>query len=352
MTFVRRFITPLSIAATLAIGAADYVTGVAITLLQLAYLAPLVAATWLRGRTLGLAIAVLASACVGAISFTFGDTLWVSAINTIGCAGMFVVVVLLNDRLRHYVERERLQRWAAVEQLRHAERLNVIGVLAAGVAHELGTPLNVIAGNAELIADDASPEERRKAARTILNQTDKISAIITHLLAFGRRNHGGRAVVELDRVARSAAELIGSTARKRNARIDVVEGSGPVRVRAADAQVEQVVSNLLLNAIHSMPRGGTVRVRTGVETRGGETRGGERTFGSITVEDEGQGIAEADLPRIFDPFFTTKDVGEGTGLGLSVSYGIVQDHGGSIEVSSVVGRGSSFVVLLPVADRA
>jgi signal transduction histidine kinase len=342
---MRKYITPLAIAMTLAIGAADWITGVSITLLQLTYLAPLVAATWLNGRRLGLFVAALASVCIGAISFHVADLVWPSAVNTLGCAGVFLVVVILTDRLRDHVEREQMQRWAAVEQLRHADRLNVIGVLAAGVAHELGTPLNVIAGNAELLAEDVTPTEHRQAAATILAQTDKISAIITHLLAFGRRNAGARTVVELERVARSAAELIGSTARKRNATIDVQPNPTPVRVRATDAQVEQVVSNLLLNAIQSMPRGGTIRVRTGVETRG-ETDA--RTFGSITVEDEGDGIAESDLPRIFDPFFTTKDVGEGTGLGLSVSYGIVQDHGGSIEVASQRGRGSSFVVLLPV----
>ena len=335
---LRRAIVPLTITATLAIGAADYVTGVSITLLQLFYLAPLVAGTWLRGRRVGLVLAALASACAGAISFHYSDSQWPTAFNTVGCAGVFLVVVLMTDRLRHYVEREQLQRWAAVEQLRHADRLNVIGVLAAGVAHELGTPLNVIAGNAELLED-------QRVAEVILRQTDKISKIITHLLAFGRRASSGTAVVELDRIARSAAELLDSTARKRNAQIELVESSTPVRVRATDAQVEQVVSNLLLNAIQSMPRGGTIRVRTGLERRGGE-----RMFGTITVEDEGNGIAAADLPRIFDPFFTTKDVGEGTGLGLSVSYGIVEDHGGSIEVASALGRGTSFVVWLP-AER-
>jgi signal transduction histidine kinase len=331
----RRAIIPLAIGATLAIGTADYVTGVSITLVQLFYLAPLVAGTWLRGRTFGLGLAALASTCAGAISFHFADELWLTAFNTVGCAGVFVVVVVLSDRLRHYVAREQMQRWAAVEQLRHADRLNVIGVLAAGVAHELGTPLNVIAGNAELLED-------QRAATIILSQTDKISRIIKHLLAFGRRANGGTTIVELDRVARNAAELLESTAKKRNTLIDVAETATPVHVRATDAQVEQVVSNLLLNAIQAMPRGGTIRVCTGVEKRAGG-----HVYGKIIVEDEGNGIAAADLPRIFDPFFTTKDVGEGTGLGLSVSYGIVQDHGGSIEVASEIGRGTKFVVLLP-----
>ncbi|HEY0253580.1 MAG TPA: ATP-binding protein, partial [Kofleriaceae bacterium] len=268
--------------------------------------------------------------------FHFADSLWPTTFNTIGCAGVFLVVVLGCDRLRHYVERERRQRFAAVEQLRHADRLNVIGVLAAGVAHELGTPLNVIAGNAELLEGDA---ETQRIARTIIDQTDRISRIISHLLTFGRRANPGASLVELDRITRGAAELLGSTARKRNARIDIVS-TEHVRVRATGTQIEQVVSNLILNALQAMPRGGTVRVSTSLSD--------DRQFGCIVVEDEGQGIAAADLPRIFDPFFTTKDVGEGTGLGLSVSYGIVQDHGGAIDVTSELGAGTRFAVRLPV----
>lgn len=323
-------IAPITIFATLLIGIADYITGVSITLLQLFYLAPLVAGTWLGSKRLGLVLAAIASTCVATISFHFADDLWPTLFNTVGSAGVFLVVVLGCDRLRHYVERERRQRFAAVEQLRHADRLNVIGVLAAGVAHELGTPLNVIAGYAEMLDNNIG--------RTILDQTDKITRIITHLLAFGRRANPGATLVELDRITRGAAELLGSTAKKRNARIDVVAAE-PVRVRATDTQIEQVVSNLILNALQAMPKGGTVRVSTLKEG----------DYGCIVVEDEGHGIAADDLPRIFDPFFTTKDVGEGTGLGLSVSYGIVQDHGGSIAVTSELGRGSRFAVKLPAA---
>ncbi|MFT3693638.1 MAG: ATP-binding protein [Kofleriaceae bacterium] len=323
-------IWPLAILTTLAIGAADYITGVSITLLQLFYLGPLVAGTWLGSRRLGLVLAVIASTCVATISFHFADDIWPTAFNTVGSAGVFLIVVLGCDRLHHYVERERRQRFAAVEQLRHADRLNVIGVLAAGVAHELGTPLNVIAGYAEMLDNNVG--------RTILDQTDKITRIIQHLLVFGRRANPGVTIIDLDRITVGAAELLGSTAKKRNARIDVIT-TEPVRVRATGTQIEQVVSNLILNALQAMPKGGTVRVST--------RKDGE--YGCIVVEDEGSGIAAADLPRIFDPFFTTKDVGEGTGLGLSVSYGIVQDHGGSIDVTSELGRGSRFAVKLPAA---
>jgi two-component system NtrC family sensor kinase len=128
--------------------------------------------------------------------------------------------------------------------------------------------------------------------------------------------------------------------------VEACERGVPVIVNPAE--VEQVVSNLLMNALQAMSAGGTVRVRITVETR--ETAGATfRPYACLVVQDDGQGIDERDLPHVFDPFFTTKDIGEGTGLGLSVSYGIIQDHAGSIEVSSVKGEGACFSVLLPLA---
>ena len=329
--FAARHTFALAFVATLVIGMIDRLTGVDITIVQLAYLAPVALTAWFAGRRAGVALALVAglAAAVSQLGPESGLTM---ALNAIGCGGVFVIVALLSARLRHYVERERLQRHAAVEQLRHAERLNVIG------------------GTAELL--DAEPDDRdavRKSAATIIRQTEKISAIITHLLAFGRSSSGRAAVVDLDRVATAATELLGATARKRRAKIDLEPANAPVRVRAADSEVEQVISNLVLNAIQAMPGGGTVRVRTGIATRH-DADAVARRFGSVTVADEGTGIAPRDLTRIFDPFFTTKGVGEGTGLGLSVSYGIVQDHGGSIEVASEQGRGTTFTVLLPLEN--
>jgi two-component system, NtrC family, sensor kinase len=344
---VTRWTIPLALVATLGVGAIDRATGVDITIVQLAYLAPVALVAWVAGRQAGIGLALLAAICA-AFSQLGPESDLTMVLNAIGCGGVFVIVALLSARLRHYVERERRQRYAAVEQLRHAERLNVIGVLAAGVAHELGTPLNVIGGTAELL--DADPDDRdavRKGAATIIRQTEKISAIITHLLAFGRSSSGRTTVVDLDRVASAATELLDSTARKRRTKISLEPADAPVRVRCADSEVEQVISNLVLNAIQAMPSGGTVRVRTGIATRR-DADAIAHQFGSVTVADEGTGIAARDLTKIFDPFFTTKGVGEGTGLGLSVSYGIVQDHGGSIEVASQQGHGTTFTVLLPL----
>jgi signal transduction histidine kinase len=346
--FIVRHALVVAVLATVLVGIADWATGVDVTIVQLAYLAPVVLASWFAGTQPGLGVAILAGICA-AISQIDGEKDWMVIANAIGCGGVFIVVAQLAARLHHYVAREQLQRHVAVEQLRHAERLTAIGVLAAGVAHELGTPLNVIAGTAELLdIDPGNSDAVRRGSATIVRQTQKLSAIIQHLLAFGRRGSGTREVVDLDRVATSATELLEATARKRKAKIEHEVAAEPVRVRAADAQVEQVISNLVLNAIQAMPRGGIVRVRTCVEMREDVDRT-PRAFGSVVVEDEGMGIAPADLSRIFDPFFTTKGVGEGTGLGLSVSYGIVQDHGGSIEVDSREGYGTRFTVLLPLA---
>jgi len=347
--FAARHVFALAFVTTLLIGFIDRATGVDITIVQLAYVAPVAITAWFAGRRAAVGLALVAGFCAG-ISQLGPESGVTTILNAIGCGGVFIIVALLSAKLQLYVDRERRQRHAAVEQLRHAERLNVIGVLAAGVAHELGTPLNVIGGTAELL--DAEPDDRdavRKGAATIIRQTEKISAIITHLLAFGRSTSGRTAVVDLDRIATAATELLGATARKRRAKISLEPADSPVRVRAADSEVEQVISNLVLNAIQSMPSGGTVRVRTGIATRR-DADAVAHQFGSVTVADEGTGIAPRDLTRIFDPFFTTKGVGEGTGLGLSVSYGIVQDHGGSIEVASEQGRGTTFTVLLPLEN--
>ena len=182
----------------------------------------------------------------------------------------------------------------------------------------------------------------RELCGVIIAQTDKINAIIRHLLDFGRRGGRSKTVVDLDHVAKATADLLAATAQKSRVTIAFTAADVPVRTCANSSEIEQVLSNLLLNGIHAMPRGGMLRVQTSIETRPDAS-----SFACVTVRDEGSGISEADLPRIFDPFFTTKGVGQGTGLGLSVSHGIVQDHGGVIDVRTS-GHGTSFVVLLPL----
>ena len=335
----------------LALGVGDYVTGVDLTF-TLLYLFAIGAGTWFAGARVGVGLSILATVC-GTVSIVLTPPAWpllTTVWNEAGAFAMYLAGVALVARLHAYVEQEQRSRRIAIEQLRHAERLNVIGSLAAGVAHEIGTPLTVISGTAELLGDARGPDELGEMARTIKDQTDRISQIIRHLLDFGRRGGSGRVPIDLGDAVGAAVALLASTARKRSSRIRLIASDRLVPVRANLSELEQVFSNLILNALQAMPGGGEVAVRVGVADGAGD--GGEPRFGRVTVEDRGAGIAAADLPRIFDPFFTTKGVGEGTGLGLSVSYGIVQDHSGVIEVDSAPGRGSRFTVILPLEAPA
>ncbi len=338
----------IGLAATLFVGLGDLITGADITFTML-YAIPIGWCTWRAGFRIGLFIAIAALGCLIANVMIDGDTRhWTVLVwNEVGVLALFVTFVYLIDRQREYVARERREKQRIVEQLRHADRLNVIGTLAAGVAHEIGTPLNVISGSAELLPG-ARPEDVTEMSQVIRDQTGRISAIIRHLLDFGRRGGTQVGPVDLDVLLASSTRLLLPIARKRSTRIVVEPSAEHVVVRGNASELEQVISNLVLNAIQAMPHSGTVTLRTGVASR---SNGRERYFGTIVVDDTGVGIAPNDLPRIFDPFFTTKGVGEGTGLGLSVSYGIVHDHGGTIEVDSIVGKGTRFTVLLPLDEH-
>jgi signal transduction histidine kinase len=335
-------------------GVGDYLTGVDLTF-TLLYIFPICLGTWFRGKGLGISLALLAALC-GTLASLYGSDAPPRALsiawNQAGSLGIFVLIVLLLARLRTYVEKEQQARRLAVEQLRHGERLHLIGRLAAGVAHELGTPLNVVSGHAELLGGGRmTPAQIEEASRGILTQTARISAIVRHLLDFGRRGGAARSPVDVNHVAVEAVRLLASTAAKRRVAFHVQPSARPLTVLVNASEIEQVLVNIMWNGVQAMPKGGEVRVGIDAELR--RTDEGElHRFAVITIEDDGVGIAAAHLPHIFDPFFTTKGVGEGTGLGLSVSYGIVEDHGGRIEVESDVGRGSRFRILLLLADES
>lgn len=320
----------------------DYITGADVTF-TLLYLVPIALGTWYRTRRAGLILAV-GSTIAGTVALLVANagplsTAW----NQAGAFGIYYLTIELLNRLRGMLEEERRKRSVAVAQLRHAERLNVIGTLAAGVAHELGTPLNVIAGNAELIDSRAISYERaHRASETILQQTQRMTTIISHLLDFGRRGGANRELTDLRALLDRAATLLDTFAGRTGCTILRPPAGERVMVWANKSELEQVIANLVVNALQASPRGGAVRLDCEEIVKDG------RQVAALTVEDHGAGIAPEDLPRIFDPFFTTKDVGEGTGLGLSVTYGIVEDHGGAIHVRSERGHGSRFVVELPV----
>ena len=344
---MARYPLVASLALVALFAAVDAATGVAATFVVLTYLVPIALITWFGSRRVALAIAAISTLCSALIFVRDHPELgrFAVAANAAGAFGMFVAFVGVLDALRRHVEREHRKGRAAIEQLRHAERLNVIGVLAAGVAHELGTPLNVISGAAEMLLEE-EPERARvgRLGGLILRQTEQMTAIIRHLLDFGRRNAAAVEEIDVDRVVSGTAELLAATARRGGVDVELALGLGRDHpVRAGAHELEQVVSNLMLNGIQAMRDGGTLRVVTRLEHRG------DTAYSAILVEDEGSGIAPEHLPCIFDPFFTTKGIGEGTGLGLSVSYGIVDDWGGAIEVQSAPGSGAAFTVLIPLA---
>jgi two-component system NtrC family sensor kinase len=265
------------------------------------------------------------------------------------------------DRLaeaRRLIETETEGRLRALEQLRHADRLATVGRLASGVAHELGTPLGVVLARARMFQDgEVLPGDISNYGRIIAEQVERMSGIIRQLLDFSRRQLRGdkaeapdREPVDLGELVKRTLALVEPLAEKRQVRL-TFQAIEAVEAAVHPGLVQQVVLNLVMNALQAMVRPGTVHLTlrhdratapAGVESQSGQ-------YARLTVEDAGKGIDPEVLPRVFEPFFTTKDVGEGTGLGLSVSYGIIREHGGWIDVESQVGVGSRFSVFLPTA---
>lgn len=231
--------------------------------------------------------------------------------------------------------REIDERRAAQEQLRHAERLATVGELAAGLAHELGTPLNVVLGRAMLLTHDLP--ESRDDAQVIIEQTERMIGIIRQLLDFARRGAVDKSPHDLRDTVRGLGVLLDPLAGEAGVTLRVDVPDHEVMAEVDTVQIQQALMNVTVNAIQASPTGAEVWLRV---------RGGDAGV-ELIVEDQGQGMSETERRRAFEPFFTTKEVGRGTGLGLPVAHGIVADHGGRIDVESAPGRGSRFVLYVP-----
>ncbi len=230
----------------------------------------------------------------------------------------------------------------AMEQLRHADRLATVGKLASGIAHELGTQLNVVSGRAKMIHSDANlPEAALRNARIIAEQSERMATIIRQLLGFARAQRVRVQTTDLRLLVEQALHLLTPMAKKRSVTLRAELPEAPVTLEVDPGQIHQVLTNLIVNGLQAMQQPGelTVALLPAMPERGEPIR--------LRVLDEGPGIPEEILPRIFEPFFTTKDVGEGTGLGLSVAWGIVQEHGGTLQASSRPEGGTCFEVTLP-----
>jgi signal transduction histidine kinase len=241
-------------------------------------------------------------------------------------------------------------RVSAVEQLRHADRLATVGKLAAGVAHEIGTPLSVVAGHAQMIADrEVLGDAVLESARVIDVQVGRVARIVRQLLDFARRKGPEGGTADALFVATSTVELLAPAARRSG--VDLRASGKAGRVSMDEDSLRQVLTNLITNAVHATPEQGTVTVVVEHVRASHPDRPDQVDCVRIDVTDTGGGIPEEARPHIFDPFFTSKPVGEGTGLGLSVVHGIVQDHRGWIAVDTASGRGTTFSVFLPVANE-
>lgn len=228
-------------------------------------------------------------------------------------------------------------------QLRHADRLATVGMLAAGVAHELNEPLANVLGFAQLALQcEGLPEQASQDVEKIVTASLYAREVIRKLMFFSRQTPSRRRPVDLDEIVREALSLLEGRFVKGGVEVELALDGALPPVHGDPAQIQQVLVNLVVNAVHAMPLGGALSVRTGCQ--------GESV--RMVFEDCGVGIPARDLEKIFVPFFTTKDVGEGTGLGLSVVHGIVTSHGGTIEVESQEGEGTRFVIDLPVSREA
>jgi len=255
--------------------------------------------------------------------------------------------------LESKVEERTRQLQAARQKLQQTDRLATLGQLSASVAHEINNPLSGVLNLSMLmqriLKDDGVPAERlpefRRYLGLVISETQRVGRIVSDLLAFSRRSKPQRAPADLNRIVRSTLTLISHKLKLSNVALEVSLDEKLPAVNCDGSQIQQVILNLVMNAAEAMQvRGhGRIWVSTAVDTASGAVL--------IKVSDDGEGISEENLARIFDPFFTTKSDGKGVGLGLAVSYGIVQAHGGDIEVQSTVGGGTKFTVSLPVPPR-
>ncbi len=240
----------------------------------------------------------------------------------------------IEDRQRREIELEK--------RLRKSKKLAELGVLAAGVAHEIGAPLTVINGQAQRLArrDVIGDDERARLGR-IRGEVERIVEIVRQLMELGRQHNVEKGELALDQLIMSASDLVEEELEPRNIRLDIELPSPTPNLIANGQQLIQVLTNLLRNAAQA-PDVSRIRVRAQQQ---------EHEL-VLWVEDDGPGIPDSHHHKVFDPFFTTKPVGQGSGLGLSMVHRIINDHGGTIGVFDSVLGGAGFEITLPLSETA
>ena len=258
----------------------------------------------------------------------------------------------VTDRKRAELERTKLE-----AQLRLSQKLETIGTLAAGIAHDFNNLLVPVIGYTELADSDLNPDDPKHGhLAEVLKAAYRAKSLVGQILTFSRQQSGETKLVRLESIVEEAACLLRSTLDP-NIKLETRADNHLPRLVADATQLHQVIMNLCVNASHAMKNGGKLILT--VTATAAEAANcsicGFQMFGRhlvLSVSDTGHGMDQKTLRRVFDPFFTTKPVGEGTGLGLAVTHGIIAHHGGHICVQSEVGKGSSFHIYLPAADDA
>jgi signal transduction histidine kinase len=244
--------------------------------------------------------------------------------------------------------REELQQHIAAQRITEARlieaaKLAAVGEMAAGIAHELNNPLTSITGFSELVLEEIPKDSTsRPDLELILRESKRARDVVLRLLDFARQGETVRVQANVNDIVTDVLALVKHLLHTSGISLQTLFSPGLAWILVDRNQMKQVVINLVHNAMHAMPDGGNLIIKTGMRQHEG------KEWVTIVVEDTGQGIPRENLSRIFEPFFTTKAKSGGTGLGLSVSYGIITDHGGFIDVESEVRKGSIFTVWLPV----
>jgi signal transduction histidine kinase len=241
----------------------------------------------------------------------------------------------------HYLVKDIEQRRLMELQIAQADKLASLGQLSAGVAHEINNPMGIILGYTQLLLREESPDsEKHSDLKIIEKHVKNCKAIVEDLLSFSRSSKTEEKKHKIHEIIDEVLNFV-----KQHAKVEHLEiirkydEEVPV-ILLDEKKIKQVFINLIMNASHAIGGSGTIEIRTNYDQPNESIQ--------VQVSDSGHGISKANMKRIFDPFFTTKPTGEGTGLGLSVSYGIIKNHGGEITVESEPGEGSTFTVILPV----
>ena len=238
------------------------------------------------------------------------------------------------------------------QQIAQADKLAALGELSAGIAHEINNPLGIILGYTQLmlkqeLKNSGSGHDKHATSyedlKTIEKHVKTCKTIVSDLLAFSRKGSSKKTVLNINNTIQDVVKFLTNHSDFRNIEIKSdLYADAVLLVSGNEQEFRQVMINLMINACHAMEKNGVINIKT---------RKTDKDHISIMVKDNGRGISKINLSKIFDPFFTTKPVGQGTGLGLSVSYGIIKKHNGSIKVKSREGEWTVFTIVLPAVSR-